>query len=52
MLNGKKTYLAAIGIIILGIGGFLTGDLTLVEAVRTILEGLGLGAVRIGISKI
>ncbi len=49
MLNGKKTFLAAAGIILIGIGGFLSGDLTLIAAVTQVLGGLGLGALRIGV---
>ena len=49
VLSGKKTYLVALGIILVAIGNFLVGDATLVEAVNQILLGLGLGALRLGI---
>lgn len=49
MLEGKKTYLVALGIVLVAFGGFLNGDLSLLEAVTQGLVGLGLGAVRRGI---
>ena len=50
MLNGKKTYLAAAGIILIAVGGFLNGDLTLIVAVTQVFAGLGLGALRYGVA--
>lgn len=50
ILSGQKTYIAAVGIIAIGIGGFLTGDLTLIEAITQVLAGLGLGALRFGVA--
>ena len=46
MLNGKKTYLAAAGILLAAVGGFLTNDLTLIEAVTAALTGLGFAGLR------
>jgi len=51
MLSGYKTYLSAAGIILTAVGGFMHGDLTLVEAITTALAGLGLGSLRAGVSK-
>ena len=45
-LEGKKTYIAAIAIVLSAIGGFLAGDLSLGQAVTTVLEGLGFAALR------
>lgn len=50
MLDGKKTYLAGIGLILIGVGGFLisvTGfdsahAMTLQESGMTVVSGLGL----------
>ena len=49
MLEGKKTYIVAVGIILVAVGGFLSGDLTLLQAVTQGLVGLGLGALRRGV---
>ena len=50
VLEGKKTYLVALGIILTGIGSYLSGDVTLIQAVVVILNGLGLGALRLGVA--
>ena len=50
MFNGKKTYLVALGIILVAVGGFLSGDLTLLEALTQGFVGLGLGALRHGVA--
>ena len=50
MFNGRKTYLAALGIILVGVGGFLTGELTLIVAITQVFAGLGLAAVRLGVA--
>lgn len=49
MLNGKKTYMAAIGIVATAVGAWLAGEATLIEAITTALTGLGLGALRMGV---
>lgn len=51
LLAGKKTYLVAAGIVAAAVGSFLTGDLSLAEAVNSALTGLGLGALRAGVAK-
>lgn len=50
-INGSKTYLVAAGVIMLAVGGFLTGDLSLNEAITQGMAGLGLGALRHGVGK-
>ena len=50
MFVGKKTYLAALGLVLTGIGGFLTGDLTVLAAVALVINGLGFAALRNGIA--
>ena len=51
MLQGKKTYIVAIGIVMAAAGGFFAGDATLQEAITQALTGLGLGALRMGVKK-
>jgi hypothetical protein len=46
MFSGYKTYTASIGIVLVAIGGFLSGDLTLLMAVTQVLAGLGLAGLR------
>jgi len=50
-LSGNKSYIVAAGVVLVGIGGFLTGEATLVEAITGILAGLGIATIRAGISK-
>jgi hypothetical protein len=45
-MKGYKTYLAALGIVLTAIGGYLHGDLTVLAAVTTALSGLGLAGLR------
>ena len=50
ILPGMKTYLVALGVVLVGVGGYFHGDLTAMAAVNQILAGLGLSALRIGIA--
>ena len=50
-LSGRKTYLIAAGVLAVGMGQFAMGEITLVETVNYILSGLGLAALRAGVSK-
>lgn len=55
-LDGKKTYLVAIGVIFQTFYPFFHGDVTLGdtlsgENLKAILEGLGLFTLRLGIAK-
>lgn len=52
MLSGKKTYVVAAVLVVYAVTGFLSGHMGAEEAVRTILEGLGLGFLRAGVSKV
>jgi hypothetical protein len=49
MLQGKKTYMVALGIVLAAAGGFFAGELTVQEAIVQALTGLGLGALRMGV---
>ena len=50
-LSGKKSYIVAIGIIAHAIVGYLNGTLDLNGAMLEVLNGLGLGALRMGVAK-
>jgi hypothetical protein len=50
-LEGKKTYTVAAGIVLLALSQFFLGNATLAEAVNEALKGLGLAALRAGVSK-
>ena len=49
MLQGKKTYIVALGIVLAAAGGFFAGELTVQEAIVQALTGLGLGTLRMGV---
>ena len=48
-LQGKRTYIVAVGAIVSAIVSFLTGEMTLGEAVNAGLVGAGLAALRAGV---
>lgn len=48
-LDGKKTYITAIGVVVSALVAFLTGETTLVDAITTALTGLGLATLRAGV---
>jgi hypothetical protein len=48
-MSGYKTYAVALGIVLVAVGSFLSGDATLQEAIVTALTGLGLGTLRHGV---
>ncbi len=50
-LQGKKTYIVAVGVVVAAVVAFLTGELALADAVVRALEGLGLATLRAGVSK-
>ena len=50
VMEGKKTYIVAAGIVLMAVGGFLSGDLTALEAVQQGMTGLGLGTLRLGVA--
>lgn len=50
-LDGKKTYTAAIGIVLVAVGSYLSGDIALGDAVTQVLAGLGVAGMRHGVSK-
>lgn len=49
-MNGKKTYMVSVGVIAAAVGAFLTGEMTLAEAITAALTGLGLATIRHGVS--
>lgn len=51
-LQGKKTYVVAAALICYALLGVYTGQINQSEAVTLIFNGLGLGALRAGISKV
>lgn len=51
ILEGKKTYLVATLIVISGVLSYVTGEMTLEQAILAVLNGLGLGSLRAGIAK-
>ena len=50
MLKGKKTYIVAVGAVVAAIVAFLTGEMTLAEAVNSGLVGAGLATLRNAVS--
>jgi hypothetical protein len=49
-LSGKKTYIVAFGVVVAAIVSFLTGEMTLAQAVAVGLEGTGLATLRAGVA--
>lgn len=46
-LAGKKTHLMVAGAVVAAVFGFLTGEMTLAEAVNSAMVALGLSALRV-----
>lgn len=56
-IKGYKTYIIAFLMVLVAVVNFITGDLGLVEFLNSpdilvLLNGLGLGALRAGVSKV
>lgn len=56
-LKGKKTYIIAVLMIVVGVVKVATGDMSLMtmlgsEHIQTILEGFGLATIRAGVAKV
>ena len=49
-LVGSKTYVVAGVLVLYGLSGYFTGNLEAMEAVLVVVNGLGLGALRNGIT--
>lgn len=49
-LEGKRTYIIAFGAVVAAAVAFLTGEMTLAEAVNAALVGAGLGTLRAGVA--
>lgn len=52
LFSGKKTYLMAAGIVLTAAGSLATGDMDVTQAIIYVLNGLGLGTLRAGVSKV
>ena len=50
MLVGKKTYIVVLGGLLVVVGGFLTGELSVAEAVNQGVLLLGVGGLRAGVA--
>lgn len=50
-LQGKKTYLVALALVVYAVAGTISGQITADQAVYVVLNGLGLGALRAGVGK-
>jgi len=46
MFAGKKTYIVAVGAVIAAVVSYLTGEMTLAEAINSGLIGAGLATLR------
>ena len=46
MLEGKKTYIVAVGAVVAAVVAFLTGEMSLGEAVNSAFIGAGLATLR------
>lgn len=51
ILDGKKSYAAAIGVICVGVGQFLQNDATLLEMFVYVFNGLGIAGLKHAVSK-
>lgn len=51
LLQGKKTYITAAAVVFTTLASYLSGDMSLSDAMIKILEGVGLGTLRAGIAK-
>lgn len=49
-ITGNRTYILAFGAVVAAAVAFLTGEMTLAEAVNAGLMGAGLGALRAGVA--
>ena len=49
-LVGYRTYIIAAGAVVGAVVAFLTGEITLVEAVQTAIIGAGFGTLRLGLA--
>jgi hypothetical protein len=49
--EGKKTYVVAVAVIVGAAAQFVTGEMSLGEAINAALVGLGLGTLRAGVAK-
>lgn len=51
MIAGNRTYIVAIGAVVAAAVAFLTGTMSLAEAVNAALIGAGLGTLRAGVKE-
>lgn len=45
-LNGRKTYVVAAGVVLVGLGQFLSGQIDLMALLNYLLAGAGAAAIR------
>ena len=50
-LNGNKTYIVGMALILFAVGGFVAGKMGATEGIETILLGLGMMGLRHGVGK-
>ena len=51
-LDGKKSHIVAVSLILFGVFGVISGQMTTDQAITLVLNGLGLSALRAVISKV
>lgn len=51
ILEGYKSYIAAVGVVCVGIGQFLQGDTSILETATYIFNGLGIAGIRYAVYK-
>lgn len=51
LLDGRKTYLVAAILVLFGLLGVYLGEISAMDAARTILEGVGLATLRVAFAK-
>lgn len=51
-MKGRKTYLIALGAVLAAVGGYLTGEFTLADAINTFVVGGGLASLRAALADV
>ena len=52
ILDGKKTYVVAIALVVFAVSGVISGNMTSEQAITLVLNGLGLGSLRASVGKL
>lgn len=45
-LKGYRTYLSALGLVLTGLAAYLAGEITVAEAIMSVLTGTGIASLR------